>query len=913
MIKTRSRISRGAQRRAAKAHALLLPCLALSTPLYATIAWAGPTGGNVVAGSAEIRTNGRQTDVIQSTNRAVIDWRGFSVDAGESVYFRQPSAQAATLNRVTGDQASRIFGTIGANGQVILLNPNGVLFGQGSRVDVGSLIVSTANLSTENFMAGRLQFTAPDKPGGSIVNRGTISAAQGGLIALVAPHVRNDGLLYARLGRIALGSGSSFTIDLNGDGLVNLAIRESDLQALKDVEGNPVAARIEHAGSSAADGGKVVILAAHDAANLVNDVINLGGVVRADSVGVNARGSIVLGASNGRVDITGELLTLGTEAGQAGGTINVLGNDIRIASAARLNASGHSGGGAITIQGDPALTGAGAIVEQGAQLNASAQTQGDGGVIALSGNAVELSGDLIARGGGSAGNGGRISASAQSVRLTGGAADASAGAGATGTFVVRQLQGDLRIGEPAATSINRTLRTGTNVELNTAGLARVEARIDGRGDKAKGGLKIEAGDVQIAHDVYTNDGRIELRSTQDHVQMLLPASGTLDGSRAKPVLLAGSADIVIDANRNAVAYYLTTKGNVSVTSRNGNVELKERLGYDLGGAYKPASVTVRALGAPANSNEVLLVGNVNHLRDIAVAEGGAIDIHATRNIRLVEGPVTSPTTRAGLVAARDGVGGRSLRMQSDRLGVSTVNGVERLGDLTRDTYYWTGTNSRIGYVGEDKNPNRADGRYVDLSALTQRDLNNPTITSPSPISVLANNAAIAPIAEVRPGSGPSDPGNVAVPPVIAAADPNPAPAAQPAPVPVAEPAAITPPGPSQPAVATEASATVAQAGDSISTSTLKQAQRAGVDANEESNRTADDQQSDGEVDPNYSGGRGVAQNADTGRGRTTSAASDVFRSKEHVVELRKCTHLVVAGNAYLTRSVFGQPLMRGCQ
>ncbi len=257
MIKTRSRISRGARQRAAKVRAFLLPCLALSAPIYAPLAMAGPTGGNVVAGSAEIRTNGRQTDVIQSTNRAVIDWRGFSVDAGESVFFRQPSAQSATLNRVTGDQVSRILGTIGANGQIILLNPNGVLFGQGARVDVGSLITSTSNLSTDNFMAGRLTFTAPDKPGGSIVNRGTITAAEGGLIALVAPHVRNDGLLYARLGRVTIGSGSSFTIDLNGDGLINLAIRESDLQALKDVEGNPVTARIEHTGSTAADGGRM--------------------------------------------------------------------------------------------------------------------------------------------------------------------------------------------------------------------------------------------------------------------------------------------------------------------------------------------------------------------------------------------------------------------------------------------------------------------------------------------------------------------------------------------------------------------------------------------------------------------------------------------------------------------------------
>ncbi|MFN0299222.1 MAG: filamentous hemagglutinin N-terminal domain-containing protein, partial [Burkholderiales bacterium] len=142
---------------------------------------AGPTGGKVVAGTADIRTQGNRTDIVQSSDRAVIDWRSFSISPTEAVYFQQQSNRSVALNRVTGDQVSHIQGTLGAKGQVILLNPNGILFGAGAQVHASSFIASTSWLSSEDFMAGRLAFTAPARAadgtcpwskceGGSIVN-----------------------------------------------------------------------------------------------------------------------------------------------------------------------------------------------------------------------------------------------------------------------------------------------------------------------------------------------------------------------------------------------------------------------------------------------------------------------------------------------------------------------------------------------------------------------------------------------------------------------------------------------------------------------------------------------------------------------------------------------------------------------
>src|SRR5690349_19351036 len=97
-----------------------------STP----IAYALPVGGNVVAGQATIATAPQRLDVTQSTNRAVLDWQSFDIGAGEQVKFAQPSSQSVALNRVTGGQnASQILGKLDANGTVMLVNPQGVVFG----------------------------------------------------------------------------------------------------------------------------------------------------------------------------------------------------------------------------------------------------------------------------------------------------------------------------------------------------------------------------------------------------------------------------------------------------------------------------------------------------------------------------------------------------------------------------------------------------------------------------------------------------------------------------------------------------------------------------------------------------------------------------------------------------------------
>ena len=157
---------------------------------------AQPTGGSVVAGQAQISAAGANTLINQTTSKAIINWQSFSVGQGSSVQFNQPNASAITLNRVTGTSPSTIDGAIRANGQVWLLNPNGLLFGNGATINVGGLLATTSDIADQDFMAGRYNFSSTGGKG-SVSNSGTITAANGGSVVLSSPSVVNKGLIQA--------------------------------------------------------------------------------------------------------------------------------------------------------------------------------------------------------------------------------------------------------------------------------------------------------------------------------------------------------------------------------------------------------------------------------------------------------------------------------------------------------------------------------------------------------------------------------------------------------------------------------------------------------------------------------------------------------------------------------------------
>ncbi|MDP3604414.1 MAG: filamentous hemagglutinin N-terminal domain-containing protein, partial [Polaromonas sp.] len=170
-----------------------------------------PLNGSVAAGSATGNVSGNQLTITQTTNRAVIDWSSFHIDAGKAVHFAQPAA-GAVLNRVSAaTNASQISGALSANGMVMLMNPHGVLFNQGSSVNVGALIATTGIIDENTFSHNSAQITGAS--GGIISNQGNITATAGasGLVALVAPSVNTRGVIPATGGSIALQGSSAAT------------------------------------------------------------------------------------------------------------------------------------------------------------------------------------------------------------------------------------------------------------------------------------------------------------------------------------------------------------------------------------------------------------------------------------------------------------------------------------------------------------------------------------------------------------------------------------------------------------------------------------------------------------------------------------------------------------------------------
>lgn len=169
----------------------------LPLQLVCQIGHAAPTGGEVVAGQAAIAQVGNITDINQASQNAVINWQQFNVKPSETVNFKQPNAQAVTLNRVIGNERSVIDGAINANGKVFIQNEQGTLIGKNAQINVGSLVATTAHINDDAFMNGNYDFYHNGNPQGAIENLGQITVPKGGMVALVAPIVKNGGTIKA--------------------------------------------------------------------------------------------------------------------------------------------------------------------------------------------------------------------------------------------------------------------------------------------------------------------------------------------------------------------------------------------------------------------------------------------------------------------------------------------------------------------------------------------------------------------------------------------------------------------------------------------------------------------------------------------------------------------------------------------
>ncbi len=281
-------------------------CLAGSLLLIPATLWANdlPTGGNVTAGQGSISQSGNTMTINQSSDRLSIDWQSFDIGSDSSVTFTQPSSDSAALNRVLNSQVSTIQGALNANGQVFLINPNGIIFGNSAQVDVGGLVASTLDISPEDFMAGNFTFSGFSS--NAIINQGNIQAADGGYVAMIAAKIINNGNIESLRGDVLLGSGNRITLDLGGP--VKLSIDQGALDGL-----------IEQGGVIKADGG-YIYLSGKAANELATSVINHTGVTEAQTLATGEQGQIVLMGDMevGTANVAGILDGSAPEAGDGG-------------------------------------------------------------------------------------------------------------------------------------------------------------------------------------------------------------------------------------------------------------------------------------------------------------------------------------------------------------------------------------------------------------------------------------------------------------------------------------------------------------------------------------------------------------------------------------------------------------------
>jgi filamentous hemagglutinin family protein len=288
-------------------------------------AMANPTGMTVQGGSAAATVNGSQLTVTAS-RLAVLNWQSFNIAGGETTIFNQPSASSVVLNRINDQNPSQIYGSLQANGMVVLLNSSGFYFGPNSFVQTAGLVVSTANCLPPQNTGGTWEFNGPP-PLASIVNYGQIKIGNGGSAYLIADKIENHGSITAPGGTIGLAAGQTVLLSDRPDG------RGVSMQVTLP------SGTVDNEGRLIADGGTIAMNAR---------VVNQNGFIQANSVR-NQNGVIELVASdqltlgaNSRIIASGD----NSPAGSSGGNVTLQsGNDFNDSIGSKIITTGGTQGG----------------------------------------------------------------------------------------------------------------------------------------------------------------------------------------------------------------------------------------------------------------------------------------------------------------------------------------------------------------------------------------------------------------------------------------------------------------------------------------------------------------------------------------------------------------------------------------
>ncbi|CNJ12344.1 adhesin [Yersinia frederiksenii] len=609
--------------------------LALGTsPLLVFARSSLPIDGQVVVGQGELGINNATLTVTQQSDKLAINWRSFDIAQGNSVIYNQPSVQSIALNRVLGRNASQIYGNLKANGQVFLLNPNGILFGKGAEVNVGGLVATTKSMSDHDFINGRYTLISR-KQEGSVINQANLRTTSGGYIALVGQRVDNQssGIIHTPQGRTLFAAGQRVTLNLDHGQLLGVQIQSEQITAL-----------LQNGGLIQADEG-VIQLTAHGKDMLMNTVINNTGILQANGIsGKNGvihldSGGVGVTKQHGRVDVS--------HPQGRGGEVILQGENIHLVTGSKIEARGRDGGGKVWVGGgwqgkNKNIRNAHSVVmDKGAKIDVSATNKGHGGVAVLwSDHYTGFYGDIYARGGGESGNGGQVETSSVRNLQAFGQVDAAAIYGRSGTWLLDPAEvnivgsgaesgvliqaGNIPVGhvtnaqifipttnvaQIANSSINAQLNSGTNVTITTSNGRSLSCRwcnitLQADINKISGTdatLTLHAdGNIVANNNITASAGKLNVN--------LLAGNTTVDSVitlNNSSVLLNGGDLLAKHANENNTARISVIGGRYDVGNLtfDGNTGVASQVGVNISNA---ANITVagetRIAGESSNSN-----------------------------------------------------------------------------------------------------------------------------------------------------------------------------------------------------------------------------------------------------------------------------------------------------------------------
>ncbi|QWD15738.1 filamentous hemagglutinin N-terminal domain-containing protein [Polynucleobacter paneuropaeus] len=634
--------------------------LTVPSAFAAPAANALPTNGQVVAGQANISQTGNVMNINQSTQRAVINWDSFNVGKNATVNFNQPNSGASTLNRVNGASKSMIDGAVRSNGQVIFVNPNGVVFGKGAEVNTGGLVATTMNIKDSDYMSGKMSFSGGES--GKVINKGNITAhGINGYIALMAPEVKNQGVLIANISSgntVALVSGTKVTLSFNGSQLTDITV---DASAINSLISNKNAIKTE--------GGQIII-AANAASNLKASVINNTGTISADTVST-VGGKVFLTA--GTVNQSG---TVSANSAQAdGGNVTISGNQVNLNTASKTSATGATAGGQILLGktakniAQSQVNANAVTVAEGAVVDASATQNGNGGSIEVwSTISTSVAGMFKANGGALGGNGGTIDTSSAGVVTYGKGlvVDTTAPKGKTGNWLTDPLS--IIIDSTAATILSDALMT-TNVTLDATA-----SSCAGIGNCTTSSVPL----IQFL-------AGTSVYSTANTALTLNAPGGTItmDGSIAVGQVYAVAQTINVNGSLNTTtgsngSIYLAGAiinilGNINSNGNSSNNSSSSNLISANTITANNRRNGVSGTNSQSNSTSVLNADDTTY-----TSNGGAINIIASGDINIGSSSISSATNNSTYISA-NGQSGGTINIVSVNGNINNQGIVDALG------------------------------------------------------------------------------------------------------------------------------------------------------------------------------------------------------------------------------------------